>query len=79
VPFAEDLFGRPSFMFGLVSAVGFLLKVIFFLFLYIWLRGTLPRFRFDQLMNFGWKILLPFALLSIFITSTLVFLFPNLF
>jgi NADH-quinone oxidoreductase subunit H len=79
VPFAEDIFGRPSFMFGLVSAVGFLLKVIFFLFLYIWLRGTLPRFRFDQLMTFGWKILLPFALLSIFLTSTLIVLFPNLF
>jgi len=79
VPFAEDIFGRPSFMFGLVSAVGFLLKVIFFLFLYIWLRGTLPRFRFDQLMNFGWKILLPFALFSIFLTATLVFLFPNFF
>jgi NADH-quinone oxidoreductase subunit H len=79
VPFAEDIFGRPSFMFGLVSAVGFLLKVIFFLFLYIWLRGTLPRFRFDQLMSFGWKILLPFALLSIFLTATLVFLFPNFF
>ena len=79
VPFAEDIFGRPSFMFGLVSAIGFLLKVIFFLFLYIWLRGTLPRFRFDQLMNFGWKILLPFALFSIFLTATLVFLFPNVF
>jgi NADH-quinone oxidoreductase subunit H len=79
VPFAEDIFGRGTFLFGLVSALGFLLKVIFFLFLYIWLRGTLPRFRFDQLMNFGWKILLPFALLSIFITATLIFLWPNLF
>ena len=79
VPFAEDIFGRGTFLFGLVSAIGFLLKVIFFLFLYIWLRGTLPRFRFDQLMNFGWKILLPFALLSIFITATLIFLWPNVF
>lgn len=78
VPFAEDIFGRGTFLFGLVSAVGFLLKIIFFLFMYIWLRGTLPRFRFDQLMNFGWKILLPLALLSIFITATLIFLFPNL-
>src|SRR5687767_363853 len=78
VPFAEDIFGRGTFLFGLVSALGFLAKVIFFLFLYIWLRGTLPRFRFDQLMNFGWKVLLPFALLSIFITATLIFLFPGL-
>src|SRR5829696_1441632 len=78
VPFAEDIFGRGTFLFGLVSALGFLLKVVFFLFLYIWLRGTLPRFRFDQLMSFGWKILLPLALLSLFITATVIFFFPNL-
>ena len=78
VPFAEDVFGRGTFLFGLVSAIGFIVKVVFFLFVYIWLRGTLPRFRFDQLMSFGWKILLPFALLSIFITATLIFLFPGL-
>jgi NADH-quinone oxidoreductase subunit H len=49
----------------------FLGKVILFLFFYIWLRGTLPRFRFDQLMNFGWKFLLPLALFNIFLTATL--------
>jgi NADH-quinone oxidoreductase subunit H len=73
VPFAEDIFGRGTFLFGLVSVVGFLLKVCVFLFVYIWLRGTLPRFRFDQLMSFGWKFLLPLALVNIFITATLVF------
>jgi len=49
----------------------FLGKVIGFLFFYIWLRGTLPRFRFDQLMNFGWKFLMPLALFNIFLTATL--------
>jgi NADH-quinone oxidoreductase subunit H len=78
VPFAEDIFGSGTLMFGLVSALGFLAKVIFFLFIYIWLRGTLPRFRFDQLMNFGWRVLLPLALLNIFITATLIVFFPNL-
>jgi len=74
VPFAEEVLGRGTFLFGLVSAIGFLVKIIGFLFLYIWLRGTLPRFRFDQLMNFGWKFLLPVALLNIFITATLMYL-----
>ena len=74
----ESIFGRGTFLFGLVSAIGFLLKIVLILFLYIWLRGTLPRFRFDQLMNFGWKVLLPLALLNIFLTATLIFVFPNL-
>ena len=49
----------------------FLGKVILFLFLYIWLRGTLPRFRFDQLMSFGWKYLVPAAIINILITATI--------
>jgi NADH-quinone oxidoreductase subunit H len=49
----------------------FLGKVILFLFLYIWLRGTLPRFRFDQLMIFGWKYLVPTAIVNIVITATI--------
>src|SRR5438270_3493380 len=48
----------------------FLGKVIFFLFFYIWLRGTLPRFRFDQLMAFGWKFLVPAAIVNIVLTAT---------
>jgi len=74
VPFLADVVQPGSLLFGLISAIGFLVKIIGFLFLYIWLRGTLPRFRFDQLMNFGWKFLLPVALLNIFITATLMYL-----
>jgi NADH-quinone oxidoreductase subunit H len=62
-----------------LGPIYFLGKVIFFLFLYIWLRGTLPRFRFDQLMNFGWKFLLPLAILNIILTATLMFFDVPLF
>ncbi|MFL6229481.1 MAG: NADH-quinone oxidoreductase subunit NuoH [Pyrinomonadaceae bacterium] len=51
----------------------FLAKIVFFLFLYIWLRGTLPRFRFDQLMSFGWKFLLPVAILNVVLTATIYY------
>jgi NADH-quinone oxidoreductase subunit H len=47
----------------------FVLKVFCFLFLYVWVRGTLPRFRYDQLMNFGWRWLMPLAILNIVATS----------
>jgi NADH-quinone oxidoreductase subunit H len=47
----------------------FVLKVFAFLFLYVWVRGTLPRFRYDQLMNFGWRWLMPLAILNIVATS----------
>jgi NADH-quinone oxidoreductase subunit H len=47
----------------------FVVKILFFLLLYIWVRGTLPRFRYDQLMNFGWKFLLPVAILNILATA----------
>jgi len=47
-------------------------KVFFFLFTYVWLRGTLPRIRYDQLMSFGWKFLLPLSLANVLITSLVV-------
>jgi len=73
VPFAEYLFGRGTLLFALVSVLAFFVKILVFLFFYIWLRGTLPRFRFDQLMDFGWKFLLPAAILNIILTATFVF------
>jgi NADH-quinone oxidoreductase subunit H len=49
-------------------------KVLFFLFVYVWIRGTLPRFRYDQLMGFGWKVLLPVSLANVVATSLLILL-----
>ena len=51
------------------SILWFVAKVFAFLFLYIWVRSTLPRFRYDQLMGFGWKFLLPLAMANIVVTS----------
>lgn len=55
----------------------FTVKVYCFLFLFFWLRATLPRLRYDQLMRFGWKVMLPIALGNILITSIAAYLFPR--
>ena len=54
--------------------IWFCIKVFIFMFCYIWLRATFPRFRYDQLMNFGWKVLFPLALLNTMITAAFVML-----
>jgi NADH-quinone oxidoreductase subunit H len=55
-----------------LSWVWFVLKVLFLLFFYVWMRWTLPRYRYDQLMEFGWKWLLPAATLNLLATAALV-------
>ena len=50
----------------------FFAKVFTFLFVYIWMRGTLPRFRYDQLMSFGWKFLLPVSIANVVLTSVVI-------
>jgi NADH-quinone oxidoreductase subunit H len=61
-------FGGPVLA-AIFPVLWFVAKVLAFLLLYIWVRGTLPRFRYDQLMSFGWKFLLPLAMANIIITS----------
>jgi NADH-quinone oxidoreductase subunit H len=73
IPGLSHVFAVGSIPYAAVSVIGFFLKVFFFLFLYIWVRGTLPRFRFDQLMNFGWKFLLPLALANLIVTTVIVY------
>jgi len=54
--------------------IWFLLKVYGFLFFYIWIRGTLPRLRYDQLMRFGWKVMIPLALANILVTGIVLYI-----
>jgi len=65
------VFGPPLLR-ALLGVFWFGAKVFCFLFVYIWIRGTLPRFRYDQLMAFGWRFLLPVGLLNVLATSLIV-------
>jgi NADH-quinone oxidoreductase subunit H len=54
---------------AILGVLAFFAKIFFFIFFYMWVRWTLPRFRYDQLMNLGWKILIPLAILNIVLTG----------
>jgi NADH-quinone oxidoreductase subunit H len=73
VPGLGKILTPGSIPYALVSHAAFIAKICAFLFFYIWVRGTLPRFRFDQLMNFGWKFLLPLALVNVILTIVIVY------
>jgi NADH-quinone oxidoreductase subunit H len=68
------LCARPGVVEFVQGPFWFLLKITIFLFVYVWVRGTLPRFRYDQLMGFGWKVLLPLSILNVVITSLAIVL-----
>lgn len=70
-PFQHSL-GLEGNMLSMVQTFVFFMKVFFFIFFYMWVRWTLPRFRFDQLMNLGWKTLIPLAILNMFITGLVI-------
>ncbi len=72
-PFENEL--MPSLGEGWVRVLGFVLfmgKIIGFIFLFMWIRWTVPRFRYDQLMNLGWKTLLPLSILNLVVTGIVV-------
>src|SRR5436190_16882727 len=62
---------------GILGAVIFISKVMVFMLMYVWFRATFPRFRFDQLMELGWKWMIPLALANIFVTGIIVLALPD--
>ena len=64
----------PDFLTWLWPLLWFLLKVVAIVYLYVWIRATLPRIRYDRLMAFGWKFLIPFGLLCVLVTGAIIVL-----
>ncbi|MBB3186302.1 NADH-quinone oxidoreductase subunit NuoH [Microbacter margulisiae] len=67
-PFMHEL-GLSHNWLTIAGTIAFFIKISFFIFLFMWVRWTLPRFRYDQLMRFGWKVLLPWAIINIVATG----------
>ena len=72
VPFLNDAKYADTTWIIFAHLAALFAKVIFFLFLFMWVRWTIPRFRYDQLMNLGWKKLIPLALLNLLITGAVI-------
>jgi len=68
-----SVIGQPAWWKTLLTGLAFGVKVVGVILVFMWIRWTLPRFRYDQLMNLGWKVLLPFMMLYIMTMATLVF------
>ncbi|MEO8512759.1 MAG: NADH-quinone oxidoreductase subunit NuoH [Ignavibacteria bacterium] len=65
-------FGLPPMVLAILQVLVFCSKVAFLVFFFIWVRWSLPRFRYDQLMSLGWKVMLPLSILNIIVTAILV-------
>lgn len=74
VPFLNESALSPNVA-AIIGIVAFLIKIFIFIFVFMWIRWTLPRFRYDQLMNLGWKALIPMALVNMVITGAVVLKF----
>jgi NADH-quinone oxidoreductase subunit H len=72
-PFMNDL-GLSQNAITIIGTIGLFMKIFFFIFFFMWIRWTLPRFRYDQLMNLGWKGLIPLAIVNLAITGLVMIL-----
>lgn len=72
-PFMNDL-GLSQNAITIIGTIGLFIKIFFFIFFFMWIRWTLPRFRYDQLMNLGWKGLIPLAIVNLLVTGLVMIL-----
>ena len=72
-PFMNDL-GLSQNAITIIGTLGLFIKIFFFIFFFMWIRWTLPRFRYDQLMNLGWKGLIPLAIVNLLVTAVVIVL-----
>lgn len=71
VPFLDESTLAPNIA-AIIGVLSLLTKIVIFLFLFMWIRWTIPRFRYDQLMNLGWKSLIPLALVNMLATGSVI-------
>ena len=71
MPFVNEAGFSPNIG-ALIGVVALLGKIVFFIFFFMWVRWTIPRFRYDQLMNLGWKVMIPLALINMLITGAVI-------
>ena len=74
IPFVNEAAWGDHWWVGLIAFSVLMIKATLFIFLFMWIRWTIPRFRYDQLMNLGWKKLLPLALVNMIITAAVILL-----
>jgi NADH-quinone oxidoreductase subunit H len=76
IPFVNEATLSPSLA-VILGVVALLVKIAFFIFVFMWVRWTIPRFRYDQLMRLGWRVLIPLALVNMLVTAVIVLLKQN--
>jgi NADH-quinone oxidoreductase subunit H len=77
MPFIDRFITDPNLL-SMVGTLFLFAKIFFFIFFFMWIRWTLPRFRYDQLMNIGWKKLIPLSIANIFITGFVMWMMGKL-
>jgi NADH-quinone oxidoreductase subunit H len=71
MPFINEASFGPNAA-AIIGVVALLAKIVFFIFFFMWVRWTIPRFRYDQLMHLGWKVMIPLALVNMLLTGGLI-------